>query len=81
MALTFTDEELRAMGLSAREAREEIACRLFDAGRVGFHAAMRLAGLDRIDFEQSLAARGIAIYRPTVDDLREDLAALRRMGV
>ena len=81
MVLTFTNDELRAMGMSAGEARMEIACRLFDAGRVGFHAGMRLAGLDRIEFEQSLRARGIAIHRPTVDDLREDLAALRRMGV
>ncbi len=81
MPLTITDDELRAMGMSPREAREEIACRVFDAGRVGFHGAMRLAGLDRIEFEQSLAARGIAIYRPTVDDLHEDLAALRRAGV
>lgn len=68
------------MGMSEREARVEIASRLFDAGKLGFHAAMRLAGLDRIEFEQSLAARGIAIYRPTADDLHDDLAALRRMG-
>ena len=81
MALTITDEELRAIGMSAPEAKVEIACRFFDAGKVGFHAAMRLAGLDRIGFEQSLRTRGIAIYRPTVEDLREDLAALRRMGV
>ena len=81
MALTITDEQLRAMGMSAREAKTEIACRLFDAGKLGFHAAMRLAGADRVEFEQSLRSRGIAIHRPTIEDLREDLATLGRMGV
>jgi predicted HTH domain antitoxin len=81
MALTLTDEELQTMGMSAREARVEIACRLFDAERVTFHAAIRLAGMNRLDFEAALHDRGIALYRPTIEDTEADLATLDRIGV
>jgi predicted HTH domain antitoxin len=81
MPLTITDEQLRTMGLSEREAAVEFACRLFDAGRLTFHSAMRLATLDRVDFEAALKSRGIAIYRPTADDLRRDVEALKRSGI
>jgi predicted HTH domain antitoxin len=80
MSLTITDEQLEVMKMSAEEARIEIACRLFDAEKLGFHEAMRLAVLDRMGFEQALRARKIAIYRPTVEDLEHDLAVLRRLG-
>ena len=81
MPLTITDEQLRTLGLSEREAAVEFACRLFDAGRLTFHQAMRLASLDRVDFEAALRGRGIAIYRPTVEDLQREVDALKRSGV
>ena len=81
MPLTITDEQLRTMGLSEREAAVEFACRMFDAGRMTFHAAMRLAGLERLAFEDALRSRGIAIYRPTPDELRREVEALKRSGV
>lgn len=81
MPLTITDDTLRAMGMDEWQARIEIACRLFDAEKLGFHAAMRMAGLDRIGFEDELRTRRIAIYRPTVEDLRHDLETLDRMGI
>lgn len=81
MPLTITDEQLRSMGLSEREAAVEFACRLFDTGRLTFHAAMRMAALDRVEFEQALRTRGIAIYRPTVDELQREVDALKRSGV
>lgn len=76
MPVTISDEQLRALRMSDREALVEIACRLFDAGKLGFHEAMRMAELDRLGFEKALAARGIAIYRPSVDDLRDEIEAL-----
>jgi predicted HTH domain antitoxin len=81
MPLTITDEQLRSMGLSEREAAIEFACRLFDTGRLTFHAAMKLAALDRVDFEAALRSRGIAIYRPSADELRREVDALKRSGV
>ena len=68
------------MQMHEANARIEIACRLFDAGKIGFHAAIRLAGLEGAEFEDELADREIAIYRPTVQDLHDDLKTLDKLG-
>lgn len=80
MAVTIDATMLAQANLDERKARIELACRLFDAGRLGFHAAMRLAGMDRVHFENELRARRIAIYRPTVQEFEQDLENLRRLG-
>ncbi|HUG90642.1 MAG TPA: UPF0175 family protein [Planctomycetaceae bacterium] len=77
MPLTIPDDVLQLTGLSEDEARVEIACRLFDAGRLTLGAAVRWTGLRRGEFEDELLDRGIAIYRPTLEDLEQDLATLR----
>lgn len=81
MPLTITDEQLRTIGMNERDAAIEFACRLFDAEKITFHAAMKLASLDRLAFEDALRGRGIAIYRPTPEDLRREVEALKRSGV
>jgi predicted HTH domain antitoxin len=79
MPVVIPDEVLREAGLSERDAVVEIACRLFDAGRLALWPAAKLAGLSRSEFEQALGARKIPIYRPTVQDLTDDLAALEQL--
>ena len=79
--LTVPDEVLRQAGLSEREALVEFACRLFDAGRLGLWSAAQLAGLDRNGMEDALLERKIPIYRPTVEDLAQDLATLDGLGI
>ena len=79
MPVVISDETLREAGLSEREAAVEIACRLFDAGKLALWPAAKLAGLRRSEFEQELRARQIPVYRPTVQDLADDLAALERL--
>ena len=81
MAITISDEVLKEAGLSERDALIEIACRLFDLEKLHLPAAAKLAGLSRASFEGELRARKIAIYRPTVEDLRQELEALRRAGI
>jgi predicted HTH domain antitoxin len=76
MPLTITDEALLQAGLSEREALVEFACRLFDAQKLALWPAARLAGLSRVEMENELAQRGIAIYRPTVEDLHQDLTSI-----
>jgi predicted HTH domain antitoxin len=81
MPLTIPDDVLRQAGLTEREARIEFACRLFDAGKIALRAAIQIADLTRSEMEDALLDRGIAIYRPTMDDLRQDIENLRRAGV
>lgn len=80
MPVVIPDEALRQAGLDEREAVIESACRLFDAGKLALWPAARLAGLSRVEFEGELRARHIAIYRPTPQDLADDLDALDRLG-
>lgn len=80
MGVHIPDEVLRQAGLSDREALVEIACRLFDADKLTLWQGAKLAGLSRVEFEGELRHRGIAIYRPTVEDLEQDLETLKRLG-
>ena len=81
MPLTIPDETLREAGLDEREALIEFACRLFDAGKLHLWPAAKLAGMTRIDFEHELKTRGIAAYRPTLEDIADDMAAFERLGI
>ena len=81
MSVVIPDETLQQTGLTEREALVEIACHLFDTGRFALWPAAKLVGMSRVEFEGELARRKIAIYRPTVEDLAEEMAALRRLGI
>ena len=81
MSLVISDEALASAGLSEREARVELACRLFDIGRLALWPAARFAGLSRVEMEGELADREIPIYRPTPEDLEREVAAMERLGV
>ena len=79
--ITIPDEVLKEAGLNPQEALVEFACRLFDAGRLTLHSAGKLAGLDRVGMEEALSQRKIPIYRPTLEDLAQDLQTLDRLGM
>jgi predicted HTH domain antitoxin len=80
MPVTIPDETLESAGLSEREMLIEIACRLFDAGKLALWPAAKLAGMSRVEFEGELVRRDIYIYRPTEEDFLEEMAALKRLG-
>ena len=79
MTITIPDDILAQAGLTEGDALIEFACRLFDADRLTRHAASRLAGLERVAFEIELRKRGIAVYRPTVEDFRQDMETIRQL--
>ncbi|MCC7292150.1 MAG: UPF0175 family protein [Phycisphaerales bacterium] len=79
MTISLPDDILSQAGLTEREALIEFACRLFDGDRLDLFTAARLAGLSRAEIEAQLRARGIAVYRPTLDELRDDEAVLRKL--
>jgi len=81
MPLTISDQTLQQLGLSPRDALIEFSCRLFDAGRLALWPAAQLAGLSRVEFEEQLRSRGIAIYRPTPQDLEREVEAMKKMGI
>lgn len=81
MPLTISDETLREAGLDEREALIEFACRLFDAGKLHLWPAAKLAGLSGMDFEHELEIRGIAAFRPTLEDVAKDMATFERLGI
>jgi predicted HTH domain antitoxin len=81
MPLTLSDDVLKQAGMSADEARIEIACRLFDAGKLDLWPAAQLAELSRAEFEAELMKRKIPIYRLTLDDLLAEQKSLDDLGI
>ena len=79
MPLTLSDDVLQQAGMTADEARVEIACRLFDAGKLALWPAAQMAEMTRTQFEGELMTRKIPIYRPTLADLETDLETLKRL--
>ena len=80
MPLVIPDETLRAAGMNEREAKVEIACRLFDAGKLAIGHASFLAGLSEAEFEAELELRGIPRYRYTEEMLERDVEVLKKLG-
>lgn len=80
MPLVISDDDLHAANLTPEEARVEIACRLFDAGRLTIGHAARMAGLTELTFEEQLHQRGIPRYRYTDQKMESDLQSLKKLG-
>jgi len=79
MPLTITDDQLKSMSMNEREARIEIACRLFDAGKLAFGHAAKLAGVSPEQMEEEIRRRDIPRYRYTQEMFAQDAAAVQRM--
>lgn len=78
MALTISDEELQKLGMTEKELRIEIACRLFDIGKLHLWPAAQFAGLSRTEMEGELMERKIPIYRYiTLEDLEPEIRWLQ----
>lgn len=81
MPLIIPDDVLREAGLNEHDALVEVACRLFDAGKLTLWSAAKWAGLTRTAFEEELRRRNIPAYRPGLADLADDLNSLDRLEV
>lgn len=80
MPVTITDEMLESAGLSEAEARLEIACRLFGAGRLSLPEATRWAGISRTEFEAALLARGLPLVLIDQTYWGQELEGMKRLG-
>ena len=79
MTLTIPDEILNEAGLTGQEALIEFARSLFDAGKIPLWPAAKLAGLGRVEMESELRQRSIPIYRPSAEDLAQDVATVENL--
>ena len=79
MPVVISDQTLEQAGLTEREVLIEIACRLYDMGKLHLWPAAKMAGLSRGKFEGELMDRKIPVYRPTIEDLEHDVATLRKL--
>jgi predicted HTH domain antitoxin len=71
MPLVIPDDILAESRLTEAQARVEIACRFYAAGRLALPSAARLAGLDSSQFEGELTGRGIPIREDSEADADE----------
>jgi predicted HTH domain antitoxin len=75
MTITLPDDPA-LLCLDENQLRLDLACSLFEAGRVARGVAARIAGLDSLAFDEELYRRRIPSF--TDDMLTEDLAAVKR---
>ncbi len=80
MPLTISDEMLTSAGLSEEEAKLEIGCRLYAAGKLSLPAATRWAEVTRTAFEAALLTRGLPLVRVDEDYWRVELDNMQRLG-
>lgn len=80
MSLVIPDDILLESGSSDHEALIEIACRLYDAEKLPLWPAARLCGLDRMAFIKELQKRQIPVFRPSVEEVEDDIKTLERFG-
>ena len=80
MPVTVPDQLLSEAGLSEVEAKLEIACRLYDAGKLTMPQATRWAGISRGEFESALLERHLPLVR--IDDTywQQEVEGLERLG-
>lgn len=76
--LTIPDDILEAAGLTERDCLVELAVHLYVQRRLRIGQALRLSRLSRAEFEKELARRDISLY--SVEDLNQDVAALKELG-
>jgi predicted HTH domain antitoxin len=80
MTINLPDDILKDTGLTERDLLIELACRLFDAEKLGKSAAAKLCGMDRTALEFELDKRGLALYHYTEKDWELDQKAIKRAG-
>ncbi len=79
MPVTLSDELLAEAVLSEREAKLEIACRLYDAGKLTMPQATRWARIARVEFEAALLERQLPLVRIDERYWQQELQSLERL--
>jgi len=80
MPVTLPDRLLVEAGLSEEDAKLEIACRLYDAGKLTMPQAIRWAEITRAEFEVALLERQLPLIRVDERYWNEEVASVDRLG-
>ena len=78
MGVPIPDDVLRATRMTAEEIRQEMAVLLFQKEKLTLSQASRLAGMNRLQFQQLLASRGIPVHYDTAE-FEADLKTLKEL--
>ena len=79
--LHLPDDLLKRLGQNDAGALLEIACRLFQTGRLKVDEAARPARVDLEAFAAACADRKIPVYWYRSEDLMADLEAVKKMDL
>ena len=75
MTLVLPDDPVTS-SFSAKDLLLELACALYARNRVNMAQGARMAGVERMDFQEALCDRHIAVHYSD-DDLRSDVESLK----
>ena len=82
LTIEYGDDVLLALGYSPRqfseEARNLVAVKLYELGRLSSGAAAKLANIPKPLFLMKLSDYGVDTFHQTEEDLHRDLASARR---
>ncbi|MEC4888327.1 MAG: UPF0175 family protein [Scytonema sp. PMC 1070.18] len=79
MSVVIPDEIVQASGMSEEELFREIVIMLFQQKKISIGKASNLLGMNLIQFQHLIASRDIYIHYD-VEDLKTDIATLKRLG-
>lgn len=79
MSVVISDDVLSTTRMTEGEMKLEIAVLLLQKEKLTLAQAARFAGMHRVAFQHLLASRQISVHYG-VDDFREDVENLRKMG-
>jgi predicted HTH domain antitoxin len=80
MVIEVPDTDLRGIAMTQAGIKLELAVALFEQDKLSLGKARELAGMTLVEFQRELARRQIPLHY-TVEDLQQDVATLKAMGV
>ncbi|NES71968.1 MAG: UPF0175 family protein [Okeania sp. SIO2D1] len=79
MSVVIPDDVLVSARMSEAQLKLEIAIMLFQQDRISIGKARRLAGINLLEFQREISARGICIHYD-VEEFEEDIKTLQEIG-
>ena len=79
MSIVIPDEVVQAARMTEEELKQEIAILLFQKQRLTLSQASRFCGMNRLQFQHTLASRQIPVHYDS-NDFQQDIGTLKGLG-